>query len=49
VVGEHKTGVDSRDKDREACWKERSVIHREDDVDGRARVIKDAERVLREG
>jgi len=25
----------------EACWKERSVIRREDDVDGRASVTKD--------
>ena len=30
-------------------WRERSVIRREDDVDGRARVTKDEERVLREG
>ena len=34
---------------REACWKERSVIRKEDDVDGRARVTKDEERVLRGG
>ena len=33
----------------EAYWKERSVIRREDDVDGRASVTKDEERVLREG
>ena len=30
----------------EAYWKERSVIRREDDVDGRASVTKDEERVL---
>ena len=30
-------------------WKERSVIRREDDVDGRASVTKDEERVLRGG
>ena len=29
----------------EAYWKERSVIRREDDVDGRASVTKDKERV----
>jgi len=34
---------------REAYWKERSVICREDDVDGRASVTKDEERVLRGG
>ena len=33
----------------EACWKERSVIRKEDDVDGRASVTKDEERVLRGG
>ena len=33
----------------EANWKERSVIRREDDVDGRASVTKDEERVLRGG
>jgi len=32
-----------------AYWKERSVIRREDDVDGRASVIRDEERVLRGG
>ena len=31
----------------EAYWKERSVIRREDDVDGRASVTKDEERGLR--
>jgi len=30
----------------EAYWKERSVIRKEDDVDGRASVTKDEERVL---
>ena len=30
----------------EAYWKERSVIRKQDDVDGRARVTKDEERVL---
>jgi len=33
----------------EAYWKERSVIRREDGVDGRASVTKDEERVLRGG
>ena len=33
----------------EAYWKERSVICREDDVDGRASVTKDEEQVLRGG
>ena len=33
----------------EAYWKERFVIRREDDVDGRASVTKDEERVLRGG
>ena len=33
----------------EAYWKERSVIRREDDVDGRASVTRDEERVLRGG
>ena len=33
----------------EAYWKEQSVIRREDDVDGRASVTKDEERVLRGG
>ena len=33
----------------EAYWKERSVIRREDDVDGRASVTKDEERKLRGG
>ena len=31
----------------EAYWKKRSVIRKEDDVDGRASVTKDEERVLR--
>ena len=33
----------------EAYWKERSVIRNEDDVDGRASVTKDEERVMRGG
>ena len=33
----------------EAYWKERSAIRREDDVDGRASVTKDEERMLRGG
>ena len=33
----------------QSYWKERSVIRREDDVDGRASVTKDEERVLRGG
>ena len=41
-------GVDSRDEGKHT-WKERSVIRREDDVDGRASVTKDEERVLRGG
>jgi len=40
-----KPGVYSRNE----YWKERSVIRREDDVDGRASVTKDEERVLRGG
>jgi len=48
VVDGGEPGVDSRD-DGEAYWKERSVIRREDDVDGRASVTKDEERVLRGG
>ena len=46
MVDEGKSEVCSRD-DGEAYWKERSVIHREDDGDGRASVTKDEERVLR--
>jgi len=34
---------------REAYRKERSVIRRKDDVDGRASVTKDEQRVLRGG
>ena len=41
-------GVDSKRRG-EAYWKERSVIRKEDVVDGRARVTKDEERVLRGG
>ena len=33
----------------EAYWKDRSVIRKEDYVDGRASVTKDEERVLRGG
>jgi len=33
----------------EAYWTEQSVIRKEDDVDGRASVTKDEERVLRGG
>jgi len=46
VVDKGKPEVCSRD-DGEAYWKERSVIHREDDADGRVSVTKDEERVLR--
>ena len=46
MVDGEKPGDDSRDI-LEAYWKERSVIRREDDVDGRASVTKDEERVLR--
>jgi len=46
VVDGRKPGVDSRDEGKYIVyWKERSVIRREDDVDGRASVIKDEERV----
>ena len=45
MVDEWKPEVDSRD----AYWKERSVIRKEDDVDGRASVTRDEERVLRGG
>ena len=48
MVDGGKPGVDSRD-DGEAYWNERSVIHREYDVDGRASVTKDEKRVLRGG
>ena len=41
--------VDGGEPGGEAYWKERSVIRREDDVDGRASVTKDEERVLRGG
>jgi len=47
VVDGGKLGVDSIRG--EAYWKERSVIPREDDVDGRASVTKDEEQVLRAG
>jgi len=33
----------------EEYWKERSVIRKEDDVEGRASVTKNEERVLRGG
>ena len=49
MVDGGEPGVDSRDDRGEAYWKERSVIRREDDVDGRASVTKDEERVLRGG
>jgi len=48
VIDGEKPGVDSTDEG-EAYWKERSVIRREDDVDGRASVTKYEERVLRGG
>ena len=41
MVDGGEPGVDSRRG--EAYWKERSVIRREDDVDGRASVTKDEE------
>ena len=44
-----EVGRDLIQETREAYWKERSVIRKEDDVDGRARVTKDEERVLRGG
>jgi len=40
-------GVDSRDTVRHI--EKKSVIRNEDDVDGRARVMRDEERVLRGG
>jgi len=46
VVDGGKPGVDSRD-DGKHILEERSVIRREDDVDGRASVTRDDERVLR--
>jgi len=48
VVDGGKPGVDSWDEGKH-IGKKRSVIRREDDVDGRASVIKDEERVLRGG
>ena len=45
MVDEGKPDVGSRD----AYWKERSVIRKEDVVDGRASVTRDEERVLRGG
>ena len=47
MVDGGEPGVDTRDEGRH--WKERSVIRKEDDVDGRASVSKDEERVLRGG
>jgi len=47
VVDEEKQGVDFIDYGKHK--KERCVIGREDDVDGRASVTKDEERVLRGG
>jgi len=44
--GEARSWFQRRGK---AYWKERSVVHKEDDVDGRASVTKDEERVLRGG
>jgi len=44
IVDREKLGVDSRRG--EAKWKERSVICREDDVEGQASVTKDEEQVL---
>jgi len=51
VVDGGKPGViGSRDEGKHRpYWKERSVIRREDDVDGRASVTRDEERVLRGG
>ena len=50
MVDRGKLRVDSRDERKHrAYWKERSVIRREHDVDGRASVTKDEERVLRGG
>jgi len=55
VVDGDKPGVDSSGEGKHTGrnnvlfvekWKERSVIRREDDVDGRANVTKDEERVL---
>ena len=47
MVDGGKPGVGSRDEGKHT--RERSVIRREDDVDGRASVTKDEERVLRGG
>ena len=47
MVDGGKLGVDSRRGG--AYWKERSVIPREDGVNGRASVTEDEEQVLRAG
>jgi len=49
VVDGEKPRVDSMQRRGEAYRKERSVIRRKDDVDGRASVTKDEQRVLRGG
>ena len=49
VRGWRRKAGSSFQRQWEAYWKERSVIRREDDVDGRASVTKDEERVLRGG
>ena len=48
MVDKGKPGVDSRDEGKHTGRND-SVIRREDDVDGRASVTKDKERVLRGG
>jgi len=48
VVDGGKPGVGSKDEG-ETYWNERSVIRREDDVDGRASVTKHEDRVLQGG
>ena len=48
MVGGEKPGVDSRDEGKHTGRND-LFIRREDDVDGRASVTKDEERVLRGG
>ena len=49
MVNGGEPGVDSRDEGKHTGRNDLYVIRREDDVDGRASVTKDEERVLRGG
>jgi len=49
VSGWRREAVSWFQRRGEAYWKERSVIRREDDVDGWASMTKDQERMLRRG